>query len=118
KVDKKDLGHGLTVRACSVCGSLNHLIGDCDFHEKRMARKAELNIGWNNVQRVNKQNQFVPSAVLTRTDKIPVSTARASGTKNFSTARQSVNRQTSLTSTAIKVNTVNVGSIYLSIINL
>ncbi|GKB02817.1 hypothetical protein Tco_0830906 [Tanacetum coccineum] len=65
---------------------LNHLIRDCDFHEKRMARKAELNNGWNNVkrgwndvQRVNKQNQFVPSSVLTRTV---------------------------LTSTAMKVNTV------------
>ncbi|GJT49209.1 putative ribonuclease H-like domain-containing protein [Tanacetum coccineum] len=69
KVDKKDLGHGFAVRACFVCGSLNHLIRDCDFHEKRMARKAELNNGWNNVQRVNKQNQFVPSAVLTRTGK-------------------------------------------------
>ncbi|GJR09924.1 hypothetical protein Tco_0792576 [Tanacetum coccineum] len=80
KVDKKELGYGFTVRACFVCGSLNHLIRDCDFHEKRMARKAELNNGWNrkssereirqtwnNVQRVNKQNQFVPSAVLTRT---------------------------------------------------
>ncbi|GJU36115.1 ribonuclease H-like domain-containing protein [Tanacetum coccineum] len=106
KVDKKDLGHGFAVRACFVCGSLNHLIRDCDFHEKRMARKAELNNGWNNVQRVNKQNQFVPSAVLTRTGKIPVSTARASSTKNFSTARQSFNRQTVLTNTAMKVNTV------------
>ncbi|GJR12078.1 putative ribonuclease H-like domain-containing protein [Tanacetum coccineum] len=105
KVDKKDLGYGFTVRACFVCGSLNHLIKDCDFHEKRMARKAELNNGWNNVQRVNKQNQFVPSAVLTRTGKIPVSTARASGTKNFSTARQSFNRQAVPTSTAMKVNT-------------
>ncbi|GJT61331.1 putative ribonuclease H-like domain-containing protein [Tanacetum coccineum] len=55
---------------------------DCDFHEKRMARKAELNNGWNNVQRVNKQNQFVPSAVLTRTGKIPVSTAIASITNH------------------------------------
>ncbi|GJX85608.1 ribonuclease H-like domain-containing protein [Tanacetum coccineum] len=106
KVDKKELGYGFTVRACFVCGSLNHLIRDCDFHEKRMARKAELNNGWNNVQRVNKQNQFVPSAVLTRTGKIPVSTARASGTKNVSTARQSFNRQTVLTSTAMKINTV------------
>ncbi|GJW61102.1 ribonuclease H-like domain-containing protein [Tanacetum coccineum] len=106
KVDKKDMGHGFTVRACFVCGSLNHLIRDCDFYEKRMARKAELNNGWNNVQRVNKQNQFVPSAVLTRTGIIPVNTARTSGTKNFSTARQSVNRQTVLTSTAMKVNTV------------
>ncbi|GKC64669.1 hypothetical protein Tco_1097267 [Tanacetum coccineum] len=94
-------------------------LGDCDFHEKRMARKAELNNGWNknssqrelretwnNVQRVNKQNQFVPSSVLTRTGKIPVSTARASGTKNVSTVRQSFNRQIVLTSTAMKVNTV------------
>ncbi|GJS46614.1 putative ribonuclease H-like domain-containing protein [Tanacetum coccineum] len=106
KVDKTELGYGFTVRACFVCGSLNHLIRDCDFHEKRMARKAELNNGWNNVQRVNKQNQFVPSAVLTRTGRIPVSTAKASNTKNFSTARQSFNRQTVLTSTAMKVNTV------------
>ncbi|GJT07351.1 putative ribonuclease H-like domain-containing protein [Tanacetum coccineum] len=105
KVDKKELGYGFTVRACFVCGSLNHLIRDCDFHKKRMARKVELNNGWNNVQRVNKQNQFVPSAVLTRTGKIPVSTARASGTKNFSTARQSFNRQAVPTSTAMKVNT-------------
>ncbi|GJZ00689.1 ribonuclease H-like domain-containing protein, partial [Tanacetum coccineum] len=96
KVDKKELGYGFTVRACFVCGSLNHLIRDCDFHEKRMARKAELNNQlnknfdqrekrpiWNNVQRVNKQNQFVPSAVLTRTGKIPVNTARTSSTKNL-----------------------------------
>ncbi|GJZ03417.1 putative ribonuclease H-like domain-containing protein [Tanacetum coccineum] len=113
KVDKKDLGHGFTVRACFVCGSLNHLIRDCDFHEKRMARKAELNNGWNNVkrgwndvQRVNKQNQFVPSSVLTRTGIIPVNTARTSGTKNFNTARQNVNRLTVLTSIAMKVNIV------------
>ncbi|GJW91409.1 hypothetical protein Tco_0168962 [Tanacetum coccineum] len=98
KVDKKDLGYGFPVRAY------------CDFHEKRMARKANLNSGWNkktsqkelretwnNVQRVNKQNQFVPSAVLTRT---------GSSTKNFSTVRQSFHRMTVLTNTAMKVNTV------------
>ncbi|GJU41149.1 putative ribonuclease H-like domain-containing protein [Tanacetum coccineum] len=79
---------------------------DCDFHEKRMARKADLNNGWNNVQRVNKQNQFVSSTVLTRTGKILVNTAKASSTKNFSTTRQSFNRQTVLTSTTMKVNTV------------
>ncbi|GJT16397.1 hypothetical protein Tco_0875103 [Tanacetum coccineum] len=61
---------------------------------------------WNNVQRVNKQNQFVPLAVQTRTGNNPVNTAKASGTNNFSTARQNVNRQTVLTSTALKVNTV------------
>ncbi|GJY03358.1 putative ribonuclease H-like domain-containing protein [Tanacetum coccineum] len=119
KVDKKELGYGFTARACFVCGSFSHLIRDCDYHEKRMAKQVELNKQkmakgngsgeskpkWNNVQRVNKQNQFVPTAVLTRTGKIPVSTARASSTKIFSTARQSFNRQTVLTSTAMKVNT-------------
>ncbi|GJX32473.1 putative ribonuclease H-like domain-containing protein [Tanacetum coccineum] len=79
-----------------------------------MARKAELNNGWNNVQRVNKQNQFVPSAVLTRTGIIPVNTARTSGTKNFSTARQNVNRQTVLTSTAILVLLGEKGKLLLS----
>ncbi|GJX75796.1 ribonuclease H-like domain-containing protein [Tanacetum coccineum] len=59
-------------------GSPYHLSEIGNFHKKRMARKAELNNGWNNVQRVNKQNQFVPSAVLTRTGKIPVRTAEAS----------------------------------------
>ncbi|GKF60668.1 hypothetical protein Tco_0177454, partial [Tanacetum coccineum] len=84
KIDKTELGYGFT----------------------RMARKAELNNAWNNVQRVNKQNQFVPSAVLTRTGIIPINTARTSGTKKIITARQSVNRQIVLTSTAMKVNTV------------
>ncbi|GJV84879.1 hypothetical protein Tco_1524777 [Tanacetum coccineum] len=91
KVDKKGSGYGFTARACFVCGSLSHLIRDCDFHEKRMAKQAELNNSmkrnssqreirpiWNNVQRVNHMNQFVPIAVLTRTGKILVNTARAS----------------------------------------
>ncbi|GKA33169.1 hypothetical protein Tco_0719536, partial [Tanacetum coccineum] len=119
KVDKKKLGYGFTARACFVCGSLNHLIRDCDFHEKRMAKQAELNNRlnknssqkeirpiWNNVQKVNNQNQFVPTAVLTRTGKILVNTARVSGTKNVSTARHIFNSQAVLTSAAMKVNTV------------
>ncbi|GKB08462.1 hypothetical protein Tco_0836746 [Tanacetum coccineum] len=88
KVNKKDLneskrvglGYGFTRRACFVCGSFSHLIRDCDYHEKRMAKQVELNKQkmakgngsgeskpkWNNVQRMNHQNQFVPTAVLTR----------------------------------------------------
>ncbi|GKD44253.1 hypothetical protein Tco_1268898 [Tanacetum coccineum] len=50
---------------------------------------------WNNVQRMNHQNQFVPKAVLTRTGKIPVNTAR----HNF-------NRQEVPINAARKVNTV------------
>nr|GEW54329.1 hypothetical protein [Tanacetum cinerariifolium] len=29
-------------KSCFVCGSSNHLIKDCDFHEKRMAKQAAL----------------------------------------------------------------------------
>ncbi|GJR19981.1 ribonuclease H-like domain-containing protein [Tanacetum coccineum] len=118
-VDKKGLGYRFTTKACFVCGSLSHLIRDCDFHEKKMAKQAELNNRmrkessqreirpiWNNVQRVNHKNQFVPTAVLTRTGKIPVNTARASGTNNVSTARHNFNRQAVRTNAAMKVNTV------------
>ncbi|GJZ89240.1 putative ribonuclease H-like domain-containing protein [Tanacetum coccineum] len=119
KVDKKGLGYRFVTKACFVCGSLSHLIRDCDFHEKRMAKQAELNNRlrkkssqreirpiWNNVQRVNHQNQFFPTAVLTRTGKILVSTVRTSGTNNVSTARHNFNRQAIPTNAAIKVNTV------------
>ncbi|GJS94269.1 ribonuclease H-like domain-containing protein [Tanacetum coccineum] len=118
-VDKKGLGYGFTARACFVCGSLSHLIRDCDFHEKRMAKQAELNNSirmksskreispiWNNVQRVNHKNQFFITAVLTRTSKIPVNTNRASGTNNVSTTRHEFNRQAVPTNAAMKVNTV------------
>ncbi|GJS01008.1 putative ribonuclease H-like domain-containing protein [Tanacetum coccineum] len=99
--------------------SISHLIRDCDFYEKRMAKQAELNNKmrkkssqreirpiWNNVQKVNHKNQFVPTTVLTRTGKIPVSTARASGTNNVSAARHSFNSQAILTNAAKKISTV------------
>ncbi|GJZ75048.1 putative ribonuclease H-like domain-containing protein [Tanacetum coccineum] len=129
KPDKKDfsglmskklgLGYGFTKKACFVCGSFSHLIRDCDFPEKRMAKQAELNKRiskgtgqrqnrpvWNNVQRVNHQNQFVPAAVLTRTGRIQVNTARTSGTNTVNTARHNFNSQAVPTNAAKKVNTV------------
>ncbi|GJX00195.1 putative ribonuclease H-like domain-containing protein [Tanacetum coccineum] len=85
KVDKRDwngsmskrlgLGYGFTKKACFICGSFSHLIRDYDFHEKRMAKQVELNKKkgkgtgqgenrpvWNNVQRLNHQNKFVPKS--------------------------------------------------------
>ncbi|GJT91278.1 ribonuclease H-like domain-containing protein, partial [Tanacetum coccineum] len=119
KVDKKGLGYGFTTKACFVCGSLGHLIRDCDFHKKIMAKQAELNNKmrkkssqreirpiWNSVQRVNHQNQFVPTAVLTRTGTIPVNTARTSGTNTINTARHNFNRHAVPTNAAMKANTV------------
>ncbi|GJX37793.1 hypothetical protein Tco_0251096 [Tanacetum coccineum] len=48
------LGNGFESikKACFVCGSLNHLIKDCDFHENQMVEKPELNNkGWVTGQR-------------------------------------------------------------------
>ncbi|GJS22795.1 hypothetical protein Tco_0451427 [Tanacetum coccineum] len=83
------------------------LIRDSDFHEKRMAKQVKLNKKkgkgtgqgenrhvWNNVQRLNHQNKFVPKEVLTKTGIFPVDTAR-----------QNLSSQTAATSTARKINT-------------
>ncbi|GJS00478.1 putative ribonuclease H-like domain-containing protein [Tanacetum coccineum] len=118
KVDKRDwnglmskklgLGYGFTRKACFVCGSFGHFIRDCDFHEKRMAKQVELNKKkskgtsqgdnkpvWNNVQILNHQNKFVPTAVLIRTGRFLVNTAR----HNF-------NSQSVSTSAARKANAI------------
>nr|GEU72230.1 hypothetical protein [Tanacetum cinerariifolium] len=100
-------GLGYARKSCFICGSFSHLIRDCDFHEKRMAKQAviikskekgtgqrENRLVWNNAQRVNHQNKFVPYVLLTKTSKFPVNTAR----QNFS-------KQAASTSTASKVNT-------------
>nr|GEX73116.1 putative ribonuclease H-like domain-containing protein [Tanacetum cinerariifolium] len=100
-------GLGYTRKACFVWGSFNHLIRDCDFYEKRKAKQAALTkskekvtgqrenrLVWNNVQRVNHLNKFVPLVLLTKTGRFPVNAAR----QNFF-------RQATSTSTASKVNT-------------
>ncbi|GJS74246.1 putative ribonuclease H-like domain-containing protein [Tanacetum coccineum] len=128
KVDRRDwngkmtqklgLGFGSIKKAYFVYSSYSHLIKDCDFHEKRMAKKSVLkNMGkntsqreirpvWNNVQRINHQNKFVPSAVLTRSGKVPVSTAKKSSlraTTSTSTFRP--------VNTATHTNRVNVSKL-------
>ncbi|GJT36133.1 hypothetical protein Tco_0926552 [Tanacetum coccineum] len=88
-----------------VCGSFNHLIKECDFHDNKMVEKLILNNKgrvtgqkeirpvWNNAQRVNHQNKlthphpkrnFVPTAVLTKSGQVPVSAAE--GNKNNAVA--------------------------------
>ncbi|GJR92194.1 putative ribonuclease H-like domain-containing protein [Tanacetum coccineum] len=110
-VDKKGLGYGFATKACFVCGSLSHLIRDCDFHEKRMAKQVELN---------NRKRK--DSTVLTRTGKILVNTARytarVSGTNNVSTARHNFNRQAVPSTGTRKVNTVKpMGSTFRKPLN-
>ncbi|GJX43299.1 ribonuclease H-like domain-containing protein [Tanacetum coccineum] len=107
------LGNGFESikKACFVCGSFNHLIKDCDFHDNKMVKKPVLNNKgrvtgqrkirpvWNNAQRVNHQNKFthphpkrnfVPTAVVTKSGQVPVNTAKQSSPRaatSISTAR-------------------------------
>ncbi|GKC78410.1 hypothetical protein Tco_1129184 [Tanacetum coccineum] len=82
---KLENGFEFIKKACFVCGSFNHLIKDCNFHDNKMVEKPVLNKKgkvtrqreirpvWNNAQRVNHQNKlthphpkrnFVPTAVF------------------------------------------------------
>ncbi|GJY96263.1 putative ribonuclease H-like domain-containing protein [Tanacetum coccineum] len=60
---KLGLAYGFTKKACFVCGSFSHLIIDCDFHEKRMAKQVKLNKQKVNVARQNLSSQ--PAATNT-----------------------------------------------------
>nr|GEX76926.1 ribonuclease H-like domain-containing protein [Tanacetum cinerariifolium] len=80
--------------------SMIHLIKDCTFNEDRMAKKSVLstNMGmgtghresrpvWNNVQRINHHTKLVPTTVLTRSGKIPVSAAKPKAAASTSAAK-------------------------------
>ncbi|GJZ50031.1 hypothetical protein Tco_0604221, partial [Tanacetum coccineum] len=100
---KLGVGFQFTPKACFVCGSFNHLIKDCDFHDKKMVQKPVLNnvkkgTGqrevrpvWNNAMRTNHQNfsnsrrNFAPTAVLTKSGLVPISTARQSSSRTAAT---------------------------------
>ncbi|GJQ97522.1 putative ribonuclease H-like domain-containing protein [Tanacetum coccineum] len=93
------VGFQFTKKACFVCGSFNHLIKDCDFHDKKMVQKPVMNNVqkgngqrevrpvWNNALRTNHQNfsnsrrNFSPTAVLTKSSIIPISIARQSSSR-------------------------------------
>ncbi|GJZ00751.1 putative ribonuclease H-like domain-containing protein [Tanacetum coccineum] len=102
KIMERELGEGYSFikKKCFVCGSLSHLIKDCDFYEKKMAREAELkkqrvfNTGngvakpvWNNANRVNRANHFVPRPVQLNAVRSNVNTGRT----NVNSVRHNVN---------------------------
>ncbi|GKF95060.1 ribonuclease H-like domain-containing protein [Tanacetum coccineum] len=87
---KRELGEGysFTKKKCFVCGSLSHLIKDCDYYEKKIAREAEVkrvvNTGngvtklvWTNANRINHSNNFVPRSVQLNTGRTNISSGRS-----------------------------------------
>ncbi|GKE12747.1 ribonuclease H-like domain-containing protein, partial [Tanacetum coccineum] len=140
KTQKLGVGFQTTKKACFVCGSFNHLIKDCDFHDKKMVQKHVLNnvkkgTGqkevrpvWNNAMRVNHQNfsnskrNFVPTAVSaarpinTDTHKSFVNVAKTRPNafqKSHSLSRRPFYQQTTLKNRNLndKVNTAKVNSV-------
>ncbi|GJS51681.1 ribonuclease H-like domain-containing protein [Tanacetum coccineum] len=99
---QRDLGTGYSFerKPCFVCGSLSHLIKDCDYYEKKMAREAafkstrvvhanvrQATPAWTNSNRVNKANQFTPRPVQLNNIRPNLSTA----SKTIKTGRVNVN---------------------------
>ncbi|GJS18192.1 ribonuclease H-like domain-containing protein [Tanacetum coccineum] len=102
---ERELGEGysFTKKKCFVCGSLSHLIKDCDYYEKKMAREAEVkkqrvvNTGngvakpvWTNANRVNHANKLVPRSVQLNTGRTNINPVRPrvnTGSSNVNTVR-------------------------------
>ncbi|GKE06320.1 hypothetical protein Tco_1398338 [Tanacetum coccineum] len=110
---ERDLGTGYSFerKPCFVCGSLSHLIKDCDYYEKKMAREAALKSkrvvhadvrqatpAWTNTNRVNKANHFTPRPVQLSNIRPNLK----SGSSRFNTGKQNVN------SGSVHVNTARV----------
>ncbi|GJY26810.1 putative ribonuclease H-like domain-containing protein [Tanacetum coccineum] len=119
---ERELGEGysFTKKKCFVCGSLSHLIKDCDYHEKKMAREAELkkqrgfitgngvaNPVWTNENRVNHANQFVPRSVQLNASRPNINSIRP----NINTGRTNVNSvRPKVNTSSSNVNTGNWGT--------
>ncbi|GKB39908.1 ribonuclease H-like domain-containing protein, partial [Tanacetum coccineum] len=80
-------GYSFTKKKCFVCGSLNHLIKDYDYNEKKRAREAEVKRVvstsngvekpvWTNANRVNHANKLVPRSVQLNTGRININSVR------------------------------------------
>ncbi|GJU88605.1 putative ribonuclease H-like domain-containing protein [Tanacetum coccineum] len=137
-------GFSFERKPCFVCGSLSHLIKNCDYYEKKMAREAALKSkrvvhtndrqatpAWNNTNRINKANQFTPRPVNVRpnlstasntikTDSVHVNagTQVKSGTSRFNTGKQHVNSGSvyvnSVTQIKSAASRVNTGKRYIN----
>nr|GEV33166.1 hypothetical protein [Tanacetum cinerariifolium] len=67
---RKGLGYAFTRKTCFICGSFSHLIRDCDFHEKRMAKQAEFIKIKNKVEELKHYNLFSVSQMCDKKNKV------------------------------------------------
>nr|GEU65813.1 putative reverse transcriptase domain-containing protein [Tanacetum cinerariifolium] len=79
----KRQGNSRNKKACFVCKSLTYLIKVCDYHEKKMAQTPTKNHAprghhkqYARKSLLNSQRHVVPTAVLTQSKLVPITTAR------------------------------------------
>ncbi|GKA97433.1 putative ribonuclease H-like domain-containing protein [Tanacetum coccineum] len=107
---QRDLGAGYSFerKPCFVCGSLSHLIKDCDYYEKKMAREAALKskrVGSVMLGSYTQHGLKQSTGVNVNTGKQHVSSGRVhvnsdtqikSGASRFNTGKQHVNTGSSM----------------------
>nr|GEV00856.1 uncharacterized mitochondrial protein AtMg00810-like [Tanacetum cinerariifolium] len=76
-------GKCMNRKACFVCKSLDHLIKDCDYHEKKMAQTNARNHApkgtyqhYARMSLTNPQRHVVPTAVVPMSKLVPINAAR------------------------------------------
>ncbi|GKC99567.1 hypothetical protein Tco_1169842 [Tanacetum coccineum] len=115
---ERELGGGYSFikKKCFVCGSLSHLIKDCDCYEKKMAREAEVKKQrvcntsnmmakpvWTNTNRINHANQFIPRPAQVKTGRPNINSVRT----NINTGRTNINSIRS----RVNIVTTNVNTV-------
>ncbi|GJZ32693.1 ribonuclease H-like domain-containing protein [Tanacetum coccineum] len=112
-MEKTREGYSFTQKKCFVCGSLSHLIKDCDYYEKKMAREAEVkkqrmcNTGimmeklvWTNAYRLRKM--LILFVALNQYRSVQINAGRP----NINTVRPNINTgRTNINPVRPRVNT-------------
>ncbi|GJW16160.1 hypothetical protein Tco_0020293 [Tanacetum coccineum] len=93
------------IKVCFVCKSTDHLIRDCDFHEKRMAKQVELN-------KLKGKATATSTASKVNTARPIVNEIRPRNNffKSHSPNRRPFNRPTTSKANPVKVNSVNTAN--------